>query len=220
MLCPVSCSQLFSDISQDSYKKMMACFKTETRKYSRGETICFYDSRKRNVGIVESGKAVVVNTFISGSQTILEYLTCGSIFGEIFYFHANMESISVIADEDSVIRFLDYDHLLKSCHNACAHHTQLIQNLFSIVSCKASELSEHIDVLSHRTIREKLMAYFMIQSSKNDSPSFSLPFTLSSLADYISVDRSAMMREIKKLKDDGIIEISQKDVKLLKRLPQ
>ena len=60
----------------------------------------------------------------------------------------------------------------------------------------------------------------MIQSSKNDSPSFSLPFTLSSLADYISVDRSAMMREIKKLKDDGIIEISQKDVKLLKRLPQ
>ena len=81
-------------------------------------------------------------------------------------------------------------------------------------------MSEHIDVLSHRTIREKLMAYFMIQSSKNDSPSFSLPFTRSSLADYISVDRSAMMREIKKLKDDGIIEISQKDVKLLKRLPQ
>ena len=89
---------------------------------------------------------------------------------------------------------------------------QLIENLLSLTSQKASELSEHLDILSQRTIRDKLMAYFIIQCSKNKSHSFNLPFTFSLLADYISADRSAMMREIKKMKDDGIIKTDNKKI--------
>ena len=64
------------------------------------------------------------------------------------------------------------------------------------------------------------MAYFQIQSSRNNSTKFKLPFSLSALADYISVDRSAMMREIKKIKEEGYIDISQKEVTLLKEYIQ
>ena len=216
----VSCSHMFSGISQESYSRMMSCFNSAPKKYSAGETICFYEPKKRTVGIIEKGRAVVVKTFYSGSQTILEQLSDGSIFGEVFYFHANTDGISVIPASECTVRFIDYEHIMTSCHNACQHHSQLIQNLFSIISCKAAELSEHIDVLSHRTIREKLMAYFQIQSSKNNSTKFKLPFSLSALADYISVDRSAMMREIKKIKEEGYIDISQKEVTLLKEYIQ
>ena len=210
------CSHMFSGISPESYSRMMVCFNSSPKKYSAGETICFYEPKKRTVAIVEKGRAVVVKTFYSGSQTILEQLSDGSIFGEVFYFHSNTDGISVIAASECTVRFLDYEHIMTSCHNACEHHSQLIQNLFSIISCKAAELSEHIDVLSHRTTREKLMAYFQIQSSKNNSEKFKLPFSLSALADYISVDRSAMMREIKKIKEEGYIDISQREVTILK----
>ena len=190
----------------------MTCFNSKIKKFSAGETICFYDTFKNDVGIVEMGKAVVVNTFTSGSQTILEYLTKGSLFGQLFYFHSNTDGISVIAVTDCTVRYIDYNHIMHSCTNACAHHSQLIQNLFSIISYKASELSEHIDVLSQRTIREKLIAYFTIQSSKNKSQTFAMPFSLSALADYISVDRSAMMRELRKIKDEGLVKTDNKTI--------
>ena len=35
---------------------------------------------------------------------------------------------------------------------------------------------------------------------------FTLPFSLTDLADYLNVDRSAMMRELKLLKEDGLVE--------------
>lgn len=205
-------SDLFSNISAESYQKMLTCFKSDIKTYKTGETICFYNLKNKKVGIVENGKAVVTNTFITGSQTILEYLTEGSIFGEIFYFNTNTEGISVTAVDNCKIRFIDYDHITHSCHNACQHHMQLIENLLSLTSQKASELSEHLDILSQRTIRDKLMAYFIIQCSKNKSRSFNMPFTFSSLADYISADRSAMMREIKKMKDDGVIKTDNKKI--------
>lgn len=205
-------SDLFSNISAESYQKMLTCFKSDVKTYKTGEIICFYNSKNKKVGIVEKGKAVVTNTFITGSQTILEYLTEGSIFGEIFYFNTNTEGISVTAVDNCKIRFIDYDHITHSCHNNCQHHMQLIENLLSLTSQKASELSEHLDILSQRTIRDKLMAYFIIQCSKNKSHSFNLPFTFSLLADYISADRSAMMREIKKMKDDGIIKTDNKKI--------
>ena len=70
---------------------------------------------------------------------------------------------------------------------------------------KAQGLSERVDVLSRRSIREKLLCYFRQLAEKEDGQNFQLPFSLSTLADYIATDRSAMMRELKKLKEEEII---------------
>ena len=68
------------------------------------------------------------------------------------------------------------------------------------------DLNTRVEILSKRSIREKLRTYFNILSTRNLSQTFSLPFSLTDLADYLSVDRSAMMRELKSLKDEGFIE--------------
>lgn len=67
-------------------------------------------------------------------------------------------------------------------------------------------LNMRIELLSKRTIREKLLGYFNIVSARSMSKTFKIPFSLTDLADYLSVDRSAMMREIKYLRDDGFME--------------
>ena len=84
------------------------------------------------------------------------------------------------------------------------------------MSEKTQALSEHLEILSRRTTREKLLAYFTMISAKSKSSYFTLPFSQTSLADYICVDRSAMVRELKRMTDEGLIEIERRNVKLKK----
>ena len=78
------------------------------------------------------------------------------------------------------------------------------------------QLSRRVEVLSQRSIREKLLCYFTTQSHSCGSRSFTIPFTLSMLADYISTDRSAMMRELRKLREEGIVRMEGRKVELLR----
>ena len=83
---------------------------------------------------------------------------------------------------------------------------KVLQYLPNLLLEEINSLNTRIEILSKRTIREKLLTYFNIISTKNISKSFTLPFSLTDLADYLSVDRSAMMREIGYLRKDKIID--------------
>lgn len=90
----------------------------------------------------------------------------------------------------------------------------MVENLFHLVTEKAMFLSERVEVLSRRSIREKLLRYFQLQAAKERGRSFLLPFSLSALADYISADRSAMMRELKKMREEMLVTITGRQVTL------
>ena len=74
--------------------------------------------------------------------------------------------------------------------------------------------SQRVEVLSRRSIRDKLMCWFQLRRLAAGADSFTLPFTLSALADYISADRSAMMRELKRMKEEGLVEMDGRRVTL------
>ena len=164
----------------------------------------------------ESGSASVVHESVSGTRTILENLLEGDIFGSLFYFHANRGNIFVEATKDCSVRFIDYDHLIKRCENACAHHSQLVNNVLIMIQEKTKQVCEHLEVLSQRSIRDRLLCYFDILSRQNNSMTFEIPFTITNMADYLSIDRSAMSREIGKLKDEKILDLNKRKVTLLK----
>ena len=92
-----------------------------------------FDENNLEIGIVESGSASVVHESLSGTRTILENLLEGDIFGALFYFYANRGNIFVEATKDCSVRFIDYDHLIKRCENACAHHSQLVNNVLIMI---------------------------------------------------------------------------------------
>lgn len=208
-------SCLFQNISESEQETMLKCFKTFIRTYEAGEIICFYSDEDKGIGIIEDGSASVIHSLANGSQTILEYLSEGDIFGQLFYFHSARENITVEASSKCVVRFIDYEHIIKRCEHACPHHSQLVSNILCMISDKTQSVCEHLEVLSQRSIRERLITYFAILSTKNKSNTFILPFTMSSLADYLSVDRSAMSRELGKMRQDGVVEINRKTVTLL-----
>ena len=93
-------------------------------------------------------------------------------------------------------------------------HSQLVNNALQMISQKAVQLSERLEVLSQRTIREKIQCYFSILATQAGTNHFTLPFSYSTLADYLSVDRSAMMREMKKMKDEGLLQTARYEITL------
>ena len=115
------------------------------------------------------------------------------------------ESLEVVAQTPCVVLFIGYPHLFRRCENACTHHSILVQNMLGLLSNKAQALSERVDVLSRRSIREKLLCYFRQLAEKSGGDTFTLPFSFSVLADYIATDRSAMLRELRHLKEQGVL---------------
>lgn len=200
-------SPLFQGISYDEYRRMLTCFQAVQRSYRPEEMI--YDFSKPNqnaVGIIERGAASLIRIDADGVATVLEELHAGGVFGKDLAFAGSREdSLEVVCRTACDVLFIDYPHILKRCENACYHHSLLVQNMLRLISDKAQALSERVDVLSRRSIREKLLCYFNQLAEKEGSRTFQLPFSLSMLADYIATDRSAMMRELKRLKEEGVL---------------
>lgn len=210
-------TSLFDGVSDEEYAAMMVCFKTVIKKYRKGEEIPMPHAR---LGIVENGHISLMKTDINGVRTIFEQLGAGGVFGDVLGFAWADGSFFLVAEEDSDVLYIDYEHIVKRCANACAHHSAVVSNLVKLMSEKTQALSEHLEILSRRTTREKLLAYFGMLAAKNKSLYFTLPFSQTSLADYICVDRSAMARELRRMSEEGLIDIERRNVKLIRKAKQ
>lgn len=200
-------SPLFQGIRYEEYQRMLTCFQAVQRAFRPEELIYDFSEPKNDaVGIIERGQAALIRIDEDGVSTVMEELGPGGVFGKTLAFvGSGRDSLEVICRTPCDVVFIDYPHILKRCENACLHHSILVQNMLRLMSGKAQGLTERVDVLSRRSIREKLLCYFRQLEEKSGGSTFTLPFSLSTLADYIATDRSAMMRELKRLKEEGVL---------------
>lgn len=203
----------FEQINLEDVKKMLNCFQAKTLHFKKEMTILSNFANATQVGIIESGEVEIIRYNYNGTRTILETLSEGEIFGS--FSATPSEELYVIATKESDIIIFDYYHLINRCKKNCPYHNQLVDNMVQILSNKLTINNERIEVLTKKTIRDKLLAYFNLIAKKQISKSIILPFSLTDLADYLSIDRSAMMREIKNLKEEGIIDSKGKKIHLL-----
>ena len=194
---------------------MHACLGVYEQSFRPDDVIYDFGDGRRMLGIVSQGSAVVERIDREGGRAILEHLGPGGVFGEMMMFKAaGDDSVVVRAAAPTRVSFLRSEAVMRRCEHACACHSRMVENLFRLVTEKATSLSERVEVLSRRSIREKLLRYFQLQAAKGHGPSFQLPFSLSALADYISADRSAMMRELKKMREEMLVTITGRQVTL------
>ena len=208
-------SPLLEDVSPQEYQTMHACLGVYEQSFRPDDVIYDFGDGRRMLGIVSQGSAVVERIDREGGRAILEHLGPGGVFGEMMMFKAaGDDSVVVRAAAPTRVSFLRSEAVMRRCEHACACHSRMVENLFRLVTEKATSLSERVEVLSRRSIREKLLRYFQLQAAKGHGPSFQLPFSLSALADYISADRSAMMRELKKMREEMLVTITGRQVTL------
>lgn len=195
--------EIFKNIELDDILKMITCFDGKRITYKRERTILSNVINSNLVGIIISGTANLIRYDYNGNRNIIESLEKNSVFGKIFSYLDN--EVFVVATTDCEVLLLNYSSLMNRCKKSCLCHNVLIDNVFNLLSQKIIDLNERVEVLSKRSIREKVLSYLNLVAKKKGKKSFYLPLTYTELADYLSIDRSAMMREIKNLKDEGFI---------------
>ena len=195
---------------------MLDCFQAVQRSFRTDDLIYDFSSKESNaVGIIERGEASVIRIDKDGVSTVLEELSVGGVFGRTLAYAGSVrDSMEVVCRTPCDVLFIDYPHIFKRCEKACTHHSLLVQNMLRLMADKAQALSLRVDVLSRRSIREKLLCYFRQLSEQEGKQTFTLPFSLSTLADYLATDRSAMMRELKRLKEEGVIRSDGRKITL------
>ena len=182
------------------------CKNVQKKSFRKNQTITTYIQKRNQVCIILNGEADLVRYDLNGNKSIIEHFTKNDIFGEAFYIVTTNNELSVEAKKNCEVLFFIYDNIHQKCRINCKFHQTLSENFSNLILNKVMDLNTRVEILSKRSIREKLRTYFNILSTRNLSKTFSLPFSLTDLADYLSVDRSAMMRELKSLKDEGFIE--------------
>lgn len=202
----------FDGISDEDVKRMLNCFQANTLHYKKDTTILSNVANTTKVGIVIDGSAQIIRYNYNGSRTIMENINEGDAFG--VFSSSSLEEIYVISTSESKIVMFDYEKLINRCKKNCDCHNRLVDNMVQILSRKLQTNNERIEILTKKTIREKLLTYFNIESKRQISKTINLPFSLTDLADYLSIDRSAMMREMKNLKEEGLIESHTKKIYL------
>ena len=178
--------------------------------YARGSVIYHAGDVISTVGLVLSGSVSIENDDVWGNKSILDHVRPGQVFAETYACVPGAPlMINVVAAEASDILFLDVGRILHTCSNACGFHAKLIRNLLSIASEKNLALSRRIFHTSSKSIRGRLLSFLSYQATQHGSRDFQIPFNRQQLADYLSVDRSAMSNELSKMQRDGLLKVER-----------
>ena len=191
------------------------CNKVQKKTFYKNQVITSYIEKRNQFCILVSGNADLVRYDLNGNRTIVEHFSKHDVFGEVFYTVSTNNELLVEAREKCEVLIYIYDDIHSKCKNNCKFHQVLSENLPELILSKVTDLNMRIELLTKGSIRDKLLGYFNLLSNRNLSKSFYLSFSLTDLADYLSVDRSAMMREIKSLKEEGFIDKNKNRITLL-----
>ena len=203
----------FFSINDDDKLKLLKDLEALTYTFNKNEEILKKIKNRNFIGIILEGIIQIIKTDYNGNRTIIEELTDNDIFGSKISSLSNNEYTITTKDITKII-IIDYEQLIKS-NNTNNYYNKFIKNLLEIIINSINDKNNRIEILTKKTIRNKLLEYFKIVSTKNKSKNIYLPFTFTDLADYLAIDRSAMTRELKNLKEEGFIEIKNKRITLL-----
>ena len=207
---------LFVGFTEAEFGALLQCLAASRRRYERGGFIFSAGERPGAMGVVLAGRVHILKEDAWGNQNLLADIGGGDLFAEaIACAGIDAFPVSAVAAEDSDILLLDYQRVVHPCGSACALHSRIIENMLRILARKNLLLVDKIEHITQRTTRGKLLSYLSEQSRKCGSRAFDIPFNRQQMADYLSVERSALSAELGKMRQDGLIAFRKNHFELL-----
>lgn len=196
---------LFKGCSEEEIQHMLVCLKHRMRSYTKGQYIYHCGEIVKDVCLVLSGSVQIENIDVLGNKSILGISQAGDIFAESYACIPEQPLlVDVIAREDTDILFIHVPTLFED-GNSCGYGAKMIQNLLRISSKKNVHLSMRIFHSAPKTIRARLISYFSEQIAVQGSDHIRIPLDRQQLADYLGVERTALSKELGKMRDEGLL---------------
>ncbi|MGN0013205.1 MAG: Crp/Fnr family transcriptional regulator [Candidatus Bruticola sp.] len=206
-------SPLFIHIDEQELVDMQFGFRRSS--FTKGAIIFRSGQIVSELGIVVKGSVNIESLDLSGSKAILSNIGSSQIFAEIYAFCREPMMVDAIAGKDCEILFVNIQALLKENNSNRSWYAKLLKNLLNIAAHKNLTLSNRIFCTAPKTIRGRLLTYLANLSAKQKSQSLTLPFNRQQLADYLNLDRSALSKELGKMRNEGLISFHKNAITLL-----
>ena len=209
-------TKMFAGVGDDEIVLMLPCLGARLYTYKKGEYILRQGEHLSDITVLVEGNLYIQKEDYWGSRSILGQITVGEMFGEAYITPESGALINdVVAVENSSVIFFDVKRVIMTCSSACRFHAMVVQNLFFAISEKNRKLVQKLDYMSKRSTREKLISYLSEEAKRQNCSNFTIPFNRQQLADFLSVDRSAMSNELCKMRDEGLLKFEKNWFKLL-----
>ena len=199
----LSACSLFAGLTQDEIAAILPCLSARQAGFRRGQFLLRAGDEVRFAGVV-----------LAGEVELLQAAGPGELFAEAFACVQARAPVSVLCKTDGRVLYLDTHAVFSPCEKGCTQHRTLSQNLIRVLAEKNMQLNEKAGYLSQRSTREKLLAYLSAQARRTGSASFRIPFDRQQLADFLSVNRSAMSAELSKMQREGLLRAERSDFTL------
>ena len=211
-------TKIFSSATEFECQAMMFCFKTRFKHFNKNQPIVSQGDDMDEIMLIVKGSAIVQNTDQMANISILNKLKRGDVYGLASAYAGDTSyKDSVVAAEKTLVLFMNKHRVINPCPNRCKRHDIVVKHVMQMVAESNIQLLEKVTHMSKRTIRDKLLSYFYSLSEKSGSNYFEIPFNKTELANFLSVDRSAMSTELARMKEDGLIDFEKRQFHLIKK---
>ena len=190
------------------------CHLSIVKEFQTDEVITTFLLKRNQFCVLLEGEAQLVTYDKEGNRKIIYFYKKNDIFGEALFKIYMDREFFVVAKKKCKVLFYPYD-VVENCTQSCTHHLEILRDLPNLILHSIAEQNFRMLLLSNKTVRDKLLTYFHNLSIENNSKSFELPLSLTDLSDYLMIERTAMMRELKRLKDEKIIKKVKNKITIL-----
>ncbi len=184
------------------------------RGYEKNEIIYLQNEKTVTMDIILEGEIIVHRIDENGNVLSIVSLSKGDILGgNLIFSNQNEYPMTIIAKTNTRLLCLEKDLILELCQS----NKTFLVNFLEILSDKALVLTTKIHSLAIKTIREKIMDFLIFESTRQSSNTIILSISKKELAEKFGVERPSLQRELKKMKDDGLIDYDSRSIVLNKR---
>ena len=209
-------SPLFRGLTPAEWDALAQSGQLRTKTFSRHEIIFHAGSRIHEVGVVLRGRVHIENLDLWGTKTILSSIPAGQVFAETYAFCGDAMLVDAVAAEDCEVRFVN---AAAFSGGSSAGQDKLLHNLLAVSMRKNLSLSQRIFCTTPKTVRGRLLTYFSAQTAACGRLEFDIRFNRQQLADYLNLDRSALSKELCRMRDEGLLQF-EKNHFVLNQLPE
>lgn len=207
---------LFQHMQEKEIHEILLTAGCFVKNFKKGNYIYQENEVIHSLGVILTGHVYMVKEDVWGEETILVRMGKGDLFGENFACSPNPAStVTFYAPQAAEVLFIPYEWLLRHAGNR--NVLLFITNLISMMTYKSQNLMRKINVVSRKSLREKIQCFLSLEAEKTGTLDFTILFSREEMAEYVCANRSALSRELKAMEKDGLIELKGRTCRILKK---
>lgn len=201
---------LFCDVEPQLLKTLIQARQIRCLSFLKGETVHSQHARCEGMDVIWEGQLMSYALSENGSEIMLfEFNKNHMIGANLLFGDEDRYPLHVYCTANSIVF-----HVSRHAVSELLRQHAFVMPFVKALSRKTQGLNRKIIMVTQKTLRENLMDYFSVLASEQGSKNIILPMSKKQLADRLGVQRPSLFRELKRMKDEGILQVNNRSITL------